>query len=119
MSVFGQASPLIDWDWIARNVDQIADRTWQHLSLTAISVGIGLVISVGLAIVALRWRWSYTPITWVTGLLYTIPSLALFALLVPVVGLNATNAVIALTSYTLLIIIRNLVAGIEIGRAHV
>jgi len=113
MSVVGQTSPLIDWDWIARNVDQIAERTWQHLSLTAISVGIGLVISVGLAIVALRWRWSYTPITWVTGLLYTIPSLALFALLVPVVGLNATNAVIALTSYTLLIIIRNLVAGID------
>jgi osmoprotectant transport system permease protein len=113
MSVVGQTSPLIDWDWIARNVDQIAERTWQHLGLTAISVGIGLVISVGLAIVALRWRWSYTPITWVTGLLYTIPSLALFALLVPVVGLNATNAVIALTSYTLLIIIRNLVAGID------
>jgi len=113
MSVVGQTSPLIDWDWIARNVDQIAERTWQHLSLTAISVGIGLVISVGLAIVALRWRWSYTPITWVTGLLYTIPSLALFALLVPVVGLNATNAVIALTSYTLLIIIRNILLGLD------
>jgi osmoprotectant transport system permease protein len=113
MSVLGQAAPLIDWDWIARNIDQIADRSWQHLSLTAVSVGIGLVISVGLAIVSLRWRWFYTPITWVTGLLYTIPSLALFALLVPIVGLNATNAVIALTSYTLLIIIRNLVAGID------
>ena len=113
MMVLGQTSPLVDWDWIGRNIDQIVDRTWQHLSLTAVSVGIGLVISVGLAIVALRWRWSYTPITWVTGLLYTIPSLALFALLVPIVGLNATNAVIALTSYTLLIIIRNLVAGID------
>jgi osmoprotectant transport system permease protein len=56
---------------------------------------------------------DHSPITWVTGLLYTIPSLALFALLVPIVGLNATNAVIALTSYTLLIIIRNLVAGID------
>ncbi|MDF2730423.1 MAG: proline/glycine/betaine transporter permease [Acidimicrobiia bacterium] len=113
MMVLGQTSQLVDWDWIGRNIDQIADRTWQHLSLTAVSVGIGLVISLALAIVALRWRWSYTPITWVTGLLYTIPSLALFALLVPVVGLNATNAVIALTSYTLLIIIRNLVAGID------
>jgi osmoprotectant transport system permease protein len=113
MMVLAQTSPLVDWDWIGRNIDQIADRTWQHLSLTAVSVGIGLVISLALAIVALRWRWSYTPITWVTGLLYTIPSLALFALLVPVVGLNATNAVIALTSYTLLIIIRNLVTGID------
>ena len=72
MRVLGQTSPLVDWDWIGRNIDQIADRTWQHLSLTAVSVGIGLVISVALAIVALRWRWSYTPITWVTGLLYTI-----------------------------------------------
>jgi osmoprotectant transport system permease protein len=108
-----QDAPLIDWEWIWRNMDQIVDRTWQHLGLTAVSVGIGLVMSVGLAMVALRWRWTYTPITWVTGLLYTIPSLALFALLVPIVGLNATNAVIALTSYTLLIIIRNLVAGID------
>jgi osmoprotectant transport system permease protein len=108
-----QDAPLIDWEWIGRNMDQIVDRTWEHLGLTAISVGLGLVISVGLALVALRWRWTYSPITWVTGLLYTIPSLALFAILVPIVGLNATNAVIALTSYTLLIIIRNLVAGID------
>jgi osmoprotectant transport system permease protein len=108
-----QTGPLIDWDWIVRNAGQIVDRTWEHLGLTAISVALGLVISVGLAIVALRWRWAYSLITWATGLLYTIPSLALFAILVPVVGLNATNAVIALTSYTLLIIIRNLVAGID------
>ena len=113
MTLVGQSTPLIDWDWVGRNLDQIIDRTWQHLGLTAISVLLGLVISVGLAVVALRWRWTYPPITWVTGLLYTIPSLALFALLVPIVGLNATNAVIALTSYTLLIIIRNLVAGID------
>jgi osmoprotectant transport system permease protein len=113
MLLLAQDTPLIDWDWIGRNMDQIVDRTWQHLGLTGISVALGLVISVALSILALRWRWTYTPITWVTGLLYTIPSLALFAILVPIVGLNATNAVIALTSYTLLIIIRNLVAGID------
>lgn len=113
MTLVGQAAPLIDWEWIGRNMDQIVERTWEHLGLTAVSVLLGLVISVGLAIIALRWRWTYAPITWVTGLMYTIPSLALFALLVPIVGLNATNAVIALTSYTLLIIIRNLVAGID------
>jgi osmoprotectant transport system permease protein len=92
---------------------QIVDRTWEHVTLTAVSVSIGLLLSLGLSMVALRWRWTYSPITWVTGLMYTIPSLALFALLVPIVGLNATNAVIALTSYTLLIIVRNLVAGID------
>ena len=81
--------------------------------MTVVSVAIGMALSLGLSIVALRWRRTYAPITWVTGLLYTIPSLALFALLVPIVGLNATNAVIALTSYTLLILIRNTVAGID------
>jgi osmoprotectant transport system permease protein len=111
--ILAQSDALIDWSWVGRNWGQIVDRTWEHLTLTAVSVGLGLVISLGLAVVALRWRWSYRPITWVTGLLYTIPSLALFALLVPIIGLNATNAVIALTSYTLLILIRNLVAGID------
>jgi osmoprotectant transport system permease protein len=108
-----QTAPLFDWDWVGRNLGQIVDRTWEHVTLTAVSVSIGLLLSLGLGTVALRWRWTYGPITWVTGLMYTIPSLALFALLVPIVGLNATNAVIALTSYTLLIIVRNLVAGID------
>jgi len=113
VSLLAQTSPLIDWAWISRNMGQIVDRTWEHVTLTAVSVSIGLLLSLVLGLVALRWRWTYGPITWVTGLMYTIPSLALFALLVPIVGLNATNAVIALTSYTLLIIVRNLVAGID------
>jgi len=108
-----ESGPLFDWDWVVRNWDQIVDRTWEHVTLTVVSVAIGMALSLGLSIVALRWRRTYAPITWVTGLLYTIPSLALFALLVPIVGLNATNAVIALTSYTLLILIRNTVAGID------
>ena len=66
-----------------------------------------------LSIVALRWRRTYAPITWVTGILYTIPSLALFALLVPYTGLSTTTAEIGLVSYTLLILIRNIVAGID------
>jgi osmoprotectant transport system permease protein len=108
-----ESGPLFDWDWVARNWDQIIDRTWEHVTLTVVSVAIGMALSLGLSIVAVRWRKAYAPITWITGLLYTIPSLALFALLVPIVGLNPTNAVIALTSYTLLILIRNTVAGID------
>lgn len=111
--VFGQSDQLIDWAWVERNFGQIVDRTWEHLTLTGVSVGIGLVISIALTVVALRWRWTYPPITGFTGLLYTIPSLALFALLVPFTGLSATTAIIALTSYTLLILIRNIVAGID------
>jgi len=113
VNVIAQAESLIDWSWIDRNSGQIWDRTLEHLTLTGISVSLGLIISIGLAIVALRWRWTFVPITWATGVLYAIPSLALFALLVPFVGLSQTNALIALTSYTLLILIRNIVAGID------
>ncbi len=112
-SVLAQSGPLVDWTWVERNMGQIVDRTWEHLTLTGISVGLGLLISVGLTVVALRWRWSYPSITGFTGLLYTIPSLALFALLVPFTGLSDTTAIIALTSYTLFILIRNIVAGID------
>ena len=112
-SVLAQADQLIDWSWVERNMGQIIDRTWEHLSLTGISVGLGLVISIGLTVIALRWRWTYPSITGFTGLLYTIPSLALFALLVPFTGLSDTTAIIALTSYTLFILIRNIVAGID------
>lgn len=104
---------MIDWAWIGRNLDQIADRTWQHITLTLVSVALGILISIGLTIVILRWRRSYGPITIAAGILYTIPSLALFAALIPIVGLNATNAIIALTSYTILILVRNFVAGID------
>jgi len=111
--VLGQSDELIDWAWVERNMSQIIDRTWEHLTLTGVSVGIGLVLSIALTVVVLRWRWTYAAITGFTGLLYTIPSLALFALLVPFTGLSATTAIIALTSYTLLILIRNIVAGID------
>ena len=104
---------MIDWEWIGRNASQILDRTWEHLFLTLVPVAIGILISLGLTALVLRWRRSYGPITVVAGIMYTIPSLALFAALIPVVGLNATNAIIALTSYTLLILVRNFVAGVD------
>lgn len=113
MTLFAQAAGFIDWAWIDRNMGEIINRTWEHLRLTGISVAIGLVLSVALAAFALRWRWAYPPITGFAGLLYTIPSLALFALLVPFFGLSDTTAIVALTSYTLFILIRNVVAGID------
>ena len=104
---------MIDWGWIGRNSDQIIDRTWEHLYLTIVPMVFGILIAMGLTTVVLRWRRSYGPVTIAAGILYTIPSLALFAALIPIVGLNATNAIIALTSYTLLILVRNFVAGID------
>lgn len=107
------SNSLIWWNWVSRNGDVIWKRTVQHIELTAVALGVGLVISLLLAAVALRWRRTYAPITWVTGLLYSIPSVALFAFLVPVTGLSFLTAQIGLVSYTLLILVRNIVAGID------
>ncbi len=105
--------PFIRWAWIGSHLDEIWARTLEHLALTGIAVGVGFVLALGLSILALRRRRTYTPITWVAGVLYTIPSIALFALLVPITGLTKTTAEIGLVSYTLLILIRNIVAGID------
>ncbi len=105
--------PFVRWDWIVDHVDDIWAATWEHIVLTAIAVGVGFVISLALSMLALRHRRAYGPITWVTGILYTIPSLALFAFLVPITGLTTLTAEIGLVSYTLLILIRNIVAGID------
>jgi osmoprotectant transport system permease protein len=105
--------PLIRWDWIAGHLDEIAFRLGQHVELTVIAVGVGLLIAFGLSLLTLRTPWLEGPVTWVTGTLYTIPSLALFALLVPVTGLSILTAEIGLVSYTLLILIRNIIRGIR------
>jgi osmoprotectant transport system permease protein len=100
------------WDWVAEHLGLIGDRLAEHLYLTAIAVTIGLAISLPLALLAYRARGTYGPITWTTGILYTIPSLALLSFLVPFTGLSVTTAEIALVSYTLLILIRNTVTGL-------
>lgn len=104
---------LVEWWWIIDHLDDIWHRTLQHLALAGTAVGIGLVISLGLALVALRWRRLYQPFLAVGSVLYTIPSLALFALLLPFTGLSWTTAEIALVSYTILILVRNIVTGID------
>lgn len=103
----------IDWGWIGSHVDDMWTATGDHVLLTLIAVVLGLLVALALSAVALRWRVSYTPITWVTGILYTIPSLALFTFFIPFFGLSLITAEIALVSYTLLILIRNIVAGID------
>ena len=101
----------IRWDWIADNLDVILLAIWQHIVLTAVPLAAGFVISLGLAIWAVRKPRAYGPVTAVTGVLYTIPSLAAFALLVPVFGFSMLVAFVPLTTYTLLILFRNIVAG--------
>ncbi len=101
------------WDWVGNHGADILAATRQHVELTGIAVGLGLVISLPLGLAARRWRRAEGPVLGFTGALFTIPSLALFALLVPFTGLSRTTAEIGLVSYTLLILVRNIVAGLE------
>jgi osmoprotectant transport system permease protein len=107
------ARTLIDWGWILDHLDEIRDRVGEHLVLTGVALSVGLAISLLLAIVGLRYPRTLAPITWTAAALYTIPSLALFAFLVPITGFSLLTAEIGLVSYTLLILIRNIVAGIQ------
>jgi osmoprotectant transport system permease protein len=104
---------VIDWAWIGDHVDELLAKAVQHLYLTAISVAIGFAISFGLAIWSVRRRRVYGPLTLFTGILYTIPSLFLFPILVPITGLTALTAIIPLVLYSLLIFLRNIVAGFD------
>jgi osmoprotectant transport system permease protein len=102
---------LIDFSWIGDHLGQIAERIGQHLELTILPVAIGFLIALVLSIWAVRQPIVYGPITAVTGVLYTIPSLAAFAVLIPITGLSLVSALIPLVSYTLLILVRSIVAG--------
>ena len=112
-TVRAPADALIDWSWLASHTSTIAHLAGQHVKLTAIAVAIGLAISFPVGVVAYRHRKVYAPVSSFAGILYTIPSLALFALLVPYTGLSTVTAEIGLVSYTLLILIRNIVAGLH------
>jgi osmoprotectant transport system permease protein len=102
------------WGWFSQNFDSVfAPRIVEHIQLTGIAVGIGLVIAFAAALFAYRYDWFDTPFTIFSGFLYTIPSLALFQLLVPFTGLTWTSAEIALVSYTLLILFRNILTGLR------
>jgi osmoprotectant transport system permease protein len=104
----------INLDWVANNLGRIWTLLLEHIWLTLLAVGIGLAISVALALLIRDRPRLYGPVIGVTGTLYAIPSLALFALLTPVTGLGTVlTAEIALVSYTLLILTRNTVEGLR------
>jgi len=105
--------PLIRFGWIADNLDVIGRRLGEHLVMTVIAVLGGFFISFALALLIRRHRRVHGPVLAVSGVLYTIPSLALFALLIPFTGLSLLSAEVALVSYTVLILVRNIVAGFE------
>ena len=115
---FGQASDCVQEnrlfcpDWVRDNWGEVLQPALlQHLKLTVIAVVLGFVIAFAAALLARRRRWFRGPFDAVSALLYTIPSLALFQLLVPITGLTVTTVEVALVSYTLLILFRNILTG--------
>jgi osmoprotectant transport system permease protein len=105
--------PLIRWIWITDHVDEIVSRGLQHVYLTVVTVVIGFLIAFPAAVFASRHRWAVSPITSVSGVLYTVPAFAFIFLLLPITGLSLTTVVIPLIAYSLLILFRNTLAGIE------
>jgi osmoprotectant transport system permease protein len=103
----------VNWDWIRSNIPTIVDATVDHLILTLIAVGAGFVISFLFALVIYRDRRYFGPLAGFAGVVYTIPSLALLAFLVPITGLSVLTAEIALVGYTLLILTRSIVGGFD------
>jgi osmoprotectant transport system permease protein len=104
---------LIWWAWVGDHLDEIWQRTVEHVQIALIAIVVGSLISFVLSVIAVRLRWTFKPITRVGSILYTIPSLALFGLLIPFTGLGLLTAEIALVSYTIFILVSNTVAGLD------
>lgn len=100
-------------DYLSSRRQILLDAVGQHLELTALSVLIGLAVALPLAVLARRWGWAAGPVLGVTTVLYTIPSLAMFSLLLPVYGLSATLVVAGLVLYSLTLLVRNILAGLR------
>ncbi len=117
-SADGVARCYVDNDWLCGQYlsdyrPELTDATVQHLWITVVSVLVGLVVAIPLALVARRNPTVESLVVGGTTLIYTIPSLALFSLLLPFTGLSATTVIIGLALYSLTILVRNTVAGLR------
>jgi osmoprotectant transport system permease protein len=118
--LLASSSPFIDWSWISTNAGLIEHAIAQHAELSGIAIGCGLAVSLPVAMIAWRYHWTRSAILGFAGLLYTIPSIALFVLIQPVTGyFSLLTAEVALVSYTLLILVRNVVTGLDSATAEV
>jgi osmoprotectant transport system permease protein len=107
---------FIDWEWLGDNfTEDVVPAFLQHIFLCFVSLAIAIVIAVPLGILAARYRWLYPPLTIVTGFFYTIPSFSMFTILLFIVGFSVgvTPAIISLVLYSLLVLIRNVVTGLD------
>jgi osmoprotectant transport system permease protein len=99
--------------WAADNFDRYTTPLLNHLVLVLVAVAIGFTVAFAMALLSHGRRWLVPTFTGATGVLYTIPSLAFIFLLLPITGLGWTTAIIVLSVYTLQIIYRNIVAGLN------
>ncbi|WP_222849223.1 ABC transporter permease [Trebonia kvetii] len=101
------------WSWIPSNGSLIWQLTWENAKLGVLPALYGLILSLPLGIIAARWRWFYPPVLTAINILYAVPSLALFIALIPTFGLTDTTVIIALTVFSLCVILPNVVAGLR------
>lgn len=108
------AREWVRWSWVVDHTDEIGAALVEHVQLTVVSVLAGLVLSLPLGVLAARHPRFRTPVLLGSGVLYAIPSLALFVLIAPWTGyLSRTTVLVGLTAYTLLILTRNIVTALD------
>lgn len=107
------ANPWFTWDYVRDNSGDLRAALEDHIVLTVETIAISLLIAFPLAVLAHRYRRLAGPVLGLTGVLYTIPSLALFAFIAPYTGLTQRTVLIGLVMYALLILVRNILAGLE------
>lgn len=113
MSTAAAANPWFSWDYLQNNWSDIARYTGQHVSLTLEAMLFAVVIALPLALLAHRVPAVGTAAVGGSAVLYTVPSLALFGLLVPFTGIGRTTVLIGLTAYALLVLVRNAIVGLQ------
>ena len=103
----------MNWGWLERNVDTVLEDLREHVEIALIALLLGALIAFPMGLIAYRWRATYGPLLAITQVLYTVPSLALFVLLINLTGLGPEPVIIGLTIYSLVILVRNLVEGLR------
>ena len=111
--LFLDTQPWVDWGWLSTHVPYVWAAAQLHVELTVIAVVVGLALALLLGILAHLWRGLKLPLLAAFGAFYTIPSIALFALLVPITGLSGTSAEIPLIGYNVFILLRNVMVGLD------
>jgi osmoprotectant transport system permease protein len=106
------SSEVFCFDWARENIDRFGTPTVEHLEMVLLSILLGFVVAFALALLAHRVQWLQPPLLAATGVLYTVPSIAFFFLLLPVTGFGKDTAIIVLAAYTLQIIYRNTMLGL-------